>query len=276
MDDLRGLLVSGERLKGELVIDFHTHIGPFRNYIPDSGSDGLVRSMDRLGIALSITAPILATGPDTEAGNQLALEAQGAHPNRIRAYVTVNPRWEKERTRRELERYYSGEGFAGIKLHPGMHAQPLTGPGYAPAFEFAREHGAVVLSHGWAGDANCDPQTFLSVAQRYPEVKLIMGHSAGTVEGNAEAAEAAGQADNLYLDLTGSIKGYGMLERMVGQVGAERILFGTDSTFIEPSGTLGLVLGARISDEEKRQMLGGNARRVFGERIEPYLPRGSE
>jgi len=129
-----------------------------------------------------------------------------------------------------------------------------------------------VLSHGWAGDAHCDPQQFVSVAQRYPEVKLIMGHSAGTVEGNAEAAEAAAQADNLYLDLTGSIKGYGMLEWLVARVGAERILFGTDSTFIDPSGTLGFVLAARISDDEKRQILGGNARRVFGDRIEPYLP----
>ncbi|HEY3417731.1 MAG TPA: amidohydrolase family protein [Armatimonadota bacterium] len=265
-------LLTGEPLAGELVIDVHAHIGPYRAfYLPDPWADGLLRSMDRLGITLTLCAPTLAIGPDPVNGNLQILQAQQAAPTRLRGYVTVSPHQPEHEMLGELERYLFQEQFAGIKLHPSIHGYSLLGPNYAPVYEFARAHGIVILSHGWLGDANCDPNAFLQLAKRYPDITFLLGHSGGTLDGNEQSIAAAKEAENLHLDLTASIRGYGMLERMVDQLGAERLLFGTDSTFLEPSVVFGCVLGGRISDEAKRLIFGGNARRLFGERIAPYL-----
>jgi len=270
MTALREYVLNGEAIKGETIIDAHTHTGNLRLYIPDNGPDGLLRSMDRLGISVSLLATMLAITVDPVAGNQEACDAQLAHPARIRGYAVVSPHMSGTEIRAELERRLLQEGFAGIKLHPSQHGYPLTGPGYAPAFEFASEHGNVILAHGWTGGSLCDPQAFLRMAKRYPRVTLLLGHSGGAIEGQEESMDCARQADNLHLDFTCSIRGYGMLERMVDRLGAERIVFGTDSTLIDPAGTLCCVLAAKIPDDDKRKILGGNALRLFGKRLQAW------
>ncbi len=51
---------------------------------------------------------------------------------------------------------------------------------------------------------------------------------------------------------------------MVHEAGADRVLFGTDLPFLDPRPQLGRVAFAKISDDEKRLILGLNASRIFG------------
>ena len=84
------------------------------------------------------------------------------------------------------------------------------------------------------------------------------------MRGQLESIEVAKRARNVYLDVCGSQLFYGMLERMVREVGASRVLFGTDLPFIDPRYQLGRVLFARVPDSRKRKILGTNAARLFG------------
>jgi predicted TIM-barrel fold metal-dependent hydrolase len=68
---------------------------------------------------------------------------------------------------------------------------------------------------------------------------------------------------NIYLDQATSQAGYGWIERFVREVGAEKILFGSDMPFISAPQQIGKVLYARISDADKRKILGENAKRIF-------------
>lgn len=56
---------------------------------------------------------------------------------------------------------------------------------------------------------------------------------------------------------------YGVIERMGGDAGAKRFIFGADIPFMSPDQQIGRVLFARISDEAKRKKLGLNARQLF-------------
>jgi len=67
----------------------------------------------------------------------------------------------------------------------------------------------------------------------------------------------------VILDLTTSNHCYGMIEHAVATVGADRIVFGSDTPFISAAGAVGKVLYARIPDEDKAKILGGNAKRIF-------------
>ena len=49
-----------------------------------------------------------------------------------------------------------------------------------------------------------------------------------------------------------------MIEQFVREVGADRILFGSDMPFVNANAQIGKILYAKIPDEDKRKILGLN------------------
>jgi len=56
------------------------------------------------------------------------------------------------------------------------------------------------------------------------------------------------------------------VERIVREVGAQRVLWGTDFPFLEPRYLVGRVARSALNDEAKRLVFGQSARRLFEER----------
>jgi len=244
-------------LEGELVIDSHTHMGPYFNFhIPDNDASSMVAVMDRLGISIACTSPHVGITPDFKMGNDMAVQAMRDYPGRFFGYITINPNY-PEAIVDELERCYS-MGMRGIKIHPSLHGYPADGENFRPMWEYAAEKGMPVLSHTWAGDRNCSPRVLGDLADRYPTVPIILGHSGGTLDGYNESLEVAKKRENVFLETCSSTVIYGMIERFVREVGAEKILFGSDMPFVNASAQIGKILYARISDEDKRKILGLN------------------
>ena len=54
-----------------------------------------------------------------------------------------------------------------------------------------------------------------------------------------------------------------MIEQLVNEAGADRVLFGSDTPLMDPRPQIGKIITADISDEAKRLILGGNARRLL-------------
>lgn len=260
MDALR----LGGALEGELIVDIHAHMGPWHNFrIPHHSPRGMVERMDQLGIAMCICSPHLAIGPGYREGNRQVMAAADQYPGRILPYVTVNPNYPEAEIREEIEHWHSQGRVRAFKIHPACHSYKVDGPGYALMFEYAREHSLPVLSHSWVGDTQAGATLLSRMASEMPTVTFIVGHAASSWSMIDEACREARERDNVMVDLTGSQLLYMALETMVERVGAEKILFGTDQPFIDPAPGLGRVLAARISDEDKRLILGLNAKRVF-------------
>ena len=246
------------------IIDVHMHLGPYFNFhIAHHDPAGIVAEMDRLGIGQGWVSSHLAIEGDAPLGNDETAEAVRAHPGRFVGYVTVDPNYPNE-VRPELERRLAQPEFKMIKLHPGLATYPIDGPNYEPVWKMARARNCPVLTHAWTGDPYCGPGPIRRVMQQYPDVKLIFGHALFHATFK-EAAEVASEFPSVILDLTTSNHCYGMIEHAVEKVGADRIVFGSDTPFISAAGAIGKVLYARISDEEKAKILGGNARRLFEE-----------
>ena len=74
---------------------------------------------------------------------------------------------------------------------------------------------------------------------------------------------AAERYEHLLIE-TSALAHYGALETAVSRIGSERLLLGTDLPRRCSRSAVNAVLSARLSDEAKRQILGDNARRVFG------------
>ena len=255
----------GEALQGELVIDCHAHMGPWYNFhIPENDAGGMVETMDVLGMDACISSPHLAIGPGYREGNRQVMAAEDEFPGRIIPYVTINPNFPEAETREEIEHWHKLGRIRCFKIHPSCHSYKVDGPGYGPMFEYAREHSLPVLSHSWAGDTLAGASLLARMSEQMPNVKFLIGHSASSWAMIDEACAEAKRRDNVFLDLTGSQLLYNALETMVERAGADKVLFGTDIPFIDPTPGLGRVLMSRLSDDDKRKVLGLNTKRLFG------------
>ena len=78
-----------------------------------------------------------------------------------------------------------------------------------------------------------------------------------------QAIDVALEHPNVYLETCSTFRTPGVIEQLVEEAGAERVLFGSDVPLMDPRAQLGKILTADISDDDKRLILGGNARRLL-------------
>lgn len=255
---------SGEILRDELIIDCHAHMGPWFNFaIVANDAAGMIRTMDLCGIDTIVSSPHTCIGPDYRAGNEEAMAAAAEHPGRIVPYVTVNPNYPADEIRGEIARWEAQGPLKGFKIHPSCHQKKADCETYRIVWEHAQAHSLPVLCHSWAGDSLGGPKILAGLADEYPQVSVLVAHSATNWDMIDEACAEAAERDNLCLDMTGSALLYLALETMVDRVGAEKVLYGSDIPFIDPRPGLGRVALSRLSDDDKRKVLGLNAQRIF-------------
>jgi predicted TIM-barrel fold metal-dependent hydrolase len=245
------------------VIDAHGHLGSWKGIsFPCSEPSAMVARMDRAGVEKVVFSHHAAlSSPDTM--NRHAVEAVRAHPDRLRAYCVYNPGCRKisEAELAALDRF--PDVFAGLKLHGDMHGVPYTDPRYDPAWQCANERGLPVLVHSWGDSANDGTAVMRAIAERYPRVPILLGHSLHN-QWNAAIAIAR-DFPSVLLDLCAVMdERTGVLERFVGEVGSERVLFGTDIPWFDFHYYIAGVVAADITDEDRRNILHRNARRLFG------------
>ena len=101
----------------------------------------------------------------------------------------------------------------------------------------------------------------MNIAKQFRSMKILLAHSGITDEDIYYLAVRS--YENMFLETCNSYAWYGLIERMVEKAGAERICFGTDMPFLSPGQQIGRILGARISDHDKRRILGLNAKEIF-------------
>jgi uncharacterized protein len=253
-ETLRERALRGRPLEGLRVIDGHCHLGPHGGFFqPAHDAAGLVRTMDRLGIAQACVFPTLGVILEMEAGNEMALAAGRAFPGRFLPYVVVDPRRSAAVVDAELTRCFAA-GARGIKLHTQVAGYPFDGPGYDPAFAFAGRHRLPLISHGIGS-----PDALRRIARTYPGAHFIVAHAgaspppAGGVEG---VFRVAIEEPNVYLDLASSVGRYGAFASAVALAGAGKLLYGSDMPWMCASYQIGRVLLAPIPDEAKRLVLG--------------------
>lgn len=242
--------LNGEPLHGELLLDSHTHLGRTNIYhLPDAEPADLVREMDRLGVQAAVVFSYAGVTGDYQYGNDLVAAAVREYPGRFIGFALVSPNYPDEMLS-ELERCRA-LGLRGIKLIPSYQGYPEEGEALHTAYAFAHEHHWPVLSHNFGRDDH-----LRQLARDYPNAIFIRGH--GTWRGNVVVRDCA----NVY-DCTVIPPYYGYVERMARFVGPEKILWGSDAPDLPTLWSLGPVLTARIPDDWKRLILGGNLQRIL-------------
>lgn len=269
-DPIVGAIREGRPLTDEFIFDAHGHIahegamGTASLQLPYNDADGLVGTMDRLGIRTCIVSTWSGITDGDPWSNDIALEAVARYPGRLLAYGTVNPRYPEEAWA-EMQRVFRTGRVVGYKPYPPRHQVPLTDARHRPMLEWADAKAAPVLCHGGLSPGSAvTPDQLDRLAPMYPRAQFLLAH-AGSSWALAEAlVPVARRRPNIHAEITYTSILYGLVEYLVREIGRERVLFGSDCVMRDAAPQLGWAAWARLPLEDKRLVLGGNIARLLG------------
>lgn len=266
------------------IIDLHGHWGPLGGgYLPAAREETMVRALRRQGVRRIVCSAHEALFADPDRGNAEMQAAIRRWPDLVAGYWAVNPNY-PDLARRAPADMAAASGFVGFKFLPDYHVCAVTSDAYRPALEYADARHAPVLIHTWGGSAFNSPQQIELLARRYPQARLLMGHSG---YGDwATSVRIAREQPHVYLDLTACYAAHdfamlpggsgtpagllsclhvnGIIEYFVEHAGADKIVFGTDLPWYSPHYAAGAVLFAHIGDEDRHNILHRNAEKILG------------
>jgi len=248
------------------VIDSHTHMvakeDKTTHYVmPDSDCDAIAEKMERLGIDTIITAPWSGISFDGRKGNADALYAAQKYPGKFLAYSTCNIHYDEDL--KVWQKYHTEypDIFVGIKPYWPFQKFNLMTEACEEWFAYANEHHLLLLLHTGGSDAILDQADQLSL--KYPNITLILAHSGINYSVARKNAALARKRDNVVLEITYTSVMRGMIEFLVSEVGADKVLYGSDMPMRDPAPQLGWVCYAKIPLEDKKKLLAGNIQRLL-------------
>jgi hypothetical protein len=175
-------------------------------------------------------------------------------------YINPNRTKNADDMEKELDVCAQSGAFTSIKLHPVWNGRQVDDSAYFPVYSRAALLGYPVLIHTWGCD---DIRKLESVTQKFPKTNFLAAHCGGELDASLLAGEVAARLDNFYLDFTCSWAYANLLEYFVQKAGSHKIIFGSDAVWNSFDASVGRIIFAGISDNEKRDILGLNAKRLF-------------
>ncbi|MCB1231281.1 MAG: amidohydrolase family protein [Verrucomicrobiae bacterium] len=250
-----------------MIWDLHTHLTrQLRGNTPAEKAAHLIEVGARHGIErfCCYMGMEWSRDPDPEnlrKQNDDILEVAEAHPGQMFGFVYLNPKY-LEASLDEMKRCLRDGPMVGVKL---WVAERCSEPSLDPIVAYATELGVPVLQHTWnkttgnlPGESTADDLARL--AARHPDAKLICAHSGGNWE---LAIPAVRDFPNISIGLGGFDPTAGVTEMAVREIGAERVLFGSDAPGRSFASQIAKVTGADISASQRDLILGENLARIL-------------
>jgi hypothetical protein len=276
-----------------MIIDFHTHV--FAPEVCSHREDYLQRdptfqalygnprarlatapqlleSMDTAGIDRSVVVSFAwQDGETRRRTNDYILEQAAGSGGRLIPFCMIDPA--SDGAALEIERCVKA-GARGIgELRPDDQGYDLSPGGPADLLvAAARAHSLVILfhvsepvGHEYAGKKGLSLDSFYRFVEAAPEAKVVGAHWAGGLPFYALMPRARTSLANVYFDSagTGLLYEASVYRHAIDIAGVDRVLFGSDFPFFSQTRSRREIDGARLGEEEKRLVLGGNARRLL-------------
>ncbi len=260
-----------------MIIDFHVHL--FKDelapiaveklkaaagvpHFSDGTKQGLLDSMHRAGVDLSVCQHIATKPEQTQKINQWAIEIQS---DKILSFGTIHPNyleWEQEID------FLSEYGIKGIKFHPDYQNFCVDEMRMYPLYEKIFSKGMILLFHAgvdlaYAPPHSCMPEALSQVVEDFPQGKIVAAHMGGYRYWDDVEEYLVGK--NLYFDTSYSFDemGKNRMERVISKHGVERILFASDSPWTPQDKEIEKMHSMNLPEHSIESILGGNAKHLL-------------
>ena len=268
-------LMAEQPLDDVLVIDAHSHIGPFDRswYLPENEiADQIAtmkQEMDKFGIDKFISQPETALFGQPVEGNRM-VEKYIDDLVRFRGNLVFNPIYSELYTEELLDEFFKGGYFCGFKLCPEYLGMPIELPCYNLVWEYANKHHMHILFHSFDKDNGkpCKCATakqIAAIAKNYPNATFIIGHTGGGTEGRRECEQIAQdpQYSNCVFEFSGTFTTDICWEDSLQKIDYRRVVYGTDTVVHDIPWELGRLLSLNIPEAWLQEILGNNMQKIL-------------
>jgi uncharacterized protein len=227
----------------------------------DGTVGGLTRSMDQAGIDRSIVASI-ATKPGQF--DSILQWSSSIRSDRIEPFPSLHPLAPQAV---EQVRRLSTEGFLRFKLHPYYQGFLLDDPLLDPLYAAAADCGLILLLHcgfdiAFPRKRIADPARLARVLDRIPDLQVIAAHLGGWMDWDEVEIHLLGRSVYLDVSCTFDFIDPTQARRILLQHPPDRLLFGSDSPWVDQSQTLATLRAFALPPDTESALLGGNAARL--------------
>jgi len=264
-----------------MVIDFHTHA--FNDKIAEKAiakleivsnqkaySNGKIDAIDEIAksgvIDKAVLLPVATKPTQQTIINDWAKEMGDKYENII-PFGSVHPF--AEDVFEELQRIKE-MGLYGVKLHPDYQEFFIDDEKVFKVYEKCAELSLPVIFHaGWdplsPDIVHAPPKASRKAHDAVPQMTMILAHMGGMKHWE-EVLEYIAGLENIYLDTayTVNFMPTDIFREIVLKHGADKILFGSDFPWHKSNMEKEFIESLDFSDEDKKKILGENARKLLG------------
>jgi hypothetical protein len=248
------------------IWDLHCHPSGFGGRTPEESVAEVIRVADRMGVEKLCVylGSLRDTDPDPaqlREHNDYILRCVQHWAHRLYGFAYVNPN-HVAASLEEIRRCVRNGPLVGIKL---WVARRCSDAALDPIITAAAESKAVIFQHTWLKTTGnlpgeSTPEDMAVLAARFPKVAMICGHTGGNWEMGIRTLRAYA---NVSVDLAGSDPTNGFTEMAVRELGAHRVIYGSDSGGRGMASQLAKLHGARIPGATRELIASGNLRRMI-------------
>ncbi|HEY2414844.1 MAG TPA: amidohydrolase family protein [Pirellulaceae bacterium] len=234
--------------------------------------------VERMGIERMLSVDIAGTAADplgtklTDDQKKEIREYLEKNSDRISGLIPIDPGLPIESCRK-MEEWIGKGPCIGIKFYGGNPTGTVCShPNTDAIIRLAADMKAVIYIHTWlkiggtprrpGGESErgeSTPMDVAKLAERFPEVPLICGHSGGDWELGVRAVR---RHPNVYIEFSGSDPHSGQVDYTVVEIGVNRLIWGGHGPSRSYSTELSKVLDADLTHDERVKVFGGNLRRL--------------
>jgi len=239
-----------------MIIDVHVHI--WKNSIEKNKAE-LLKACEVFNISRIYVSGLGSHYPDQDEISGLNLEVAKfirEHPDKIGGYSYISPVHPNclDELKKGIEEY----GMSGMKLWVATFCDDRR---VFPLVEQCIEYNVPILIHAFHKAVGQLPYETTGIqvaalAKKYPQAKIIFAHLGGNCYHGIKAIR---DCKNVWADFSGSIFRRDDIDYAVEQIGAERILFGTDMCGGSFLINKGQVEEASLTDEQRELIYYRNA-----------------
>lgn len=243
-----------------MLIDFHAHLW---NESFEENKREILKACELYGIDMVYISSLGGQYPTEEEISLLnhdTYKLMREEKSRIGGFCYINPRHSNsiEVLKKGIEDY----GMSGMKLWIATYCDD---PRVYPLVEKCIDYDVPVLVHAFhkaVGQLECESlgANVANLALKYPEAKLVMAHLGANCHREIKCIR---DINNVYVDISGSIFRRDDVDYTKKQIGAERILFGSDLPGASFLVNYGQIEEADLSFEEKDLIYYRNALRLL-------------
>ncbi len=247
------------------IWDVHGHLTGLQG-TPEQRLDHILPYADRMGVQKMMICMGLKLRSDPTPGelredNDVVLRAVEHGKGRVLGFVYLNPK-HVHASLLELERCVENGPMVGVKLWVAMRCNHENANAIVHR---AKQLGVPILQHVYQRTLNnlegeSSPNDLSELAARHPEATFIAAHTGNDWE---KGVRAIRPNKNIFCEISGSDPTAGMVEMAVRELGAGRVVYGSDIAGRSFASQMAKVTSANISDGDRRLILAGNLKKTL-------------